>query len=68
MNNEYTKRQQEIDKGKIWQVYEDFDADSLLFEGSKSACISWAKKNCPVQYNYGKVRVRKLIYENNDKK
>lgn len=57
-------REQKIDAGKIWQVYNKLSPDDVLFEGSKSACIKWAKNTLPVQYKYGTIVIGKLIYEN----
>lgn len=63
MKQEMT-REQKIDAGKIWQVYEDMKPDGVLHEcGSKTAAIKWARANFPVQYKYHKIRVGKLIYE-----
>ncbi len=66
--NKFVKRQQDIIAGKLYQVYDRTAPDEILFEGSRTKCIEWAKRNVPVQYKYGTVRLGKLIYENLPKK
>lgn len=57
------QRQLDIDAGKIWICYDSGDIDNILFEGSRSSCVKWAKTTFPVQYKYGTLRIAKLIWE-----
>ena len=58
-------RQDKINKGKLWQVYPDNDADEIMCEGSKSFCMKYIKENGLMrQYKRGAYRVGKLLWEN----
>jgi len=58
-------RQILIDKGKIWQVYNDGNSDDTLFEGTKTQCQKFIRdNNFGYYYKKGKIRIGKLIYEN----
>lgn len=57
-------RQQLIDKGKIWQVYNDGEPDNVLFEGNKTKCLQFIKENnFGYYYKKGKIRIAQVIWE-----
>lgn len=57
-------RQQQIDKGKIWQVHFD-GKEEVLFEGTKTACMRYLReKGWISDYKRGRVRLGKVIWEN----
>jgi len=61
-------RADKIKAGKIYQVYPDIDPDSIMFEGSKTACMTYIRKTCGMWgYKRGKIRVGQLLWENGPK-
>lgn len=57
-------RQSMIDAGKIWQVYPCSDSENILFEGSKTKCLSYIKEKFGMRaYKNGQIRLAKVIWE-----
>jgi hypothetical protein len=57
-------RAEKIKLGKIWHVYPDDNPDNILFEGSKTACMTFIKEKFGIrQYNNGTIRRGQLIWE-----
>lgn len=58
------KRQDAINKGKVWTVYYDYNKEDYLFEGLKTQCLDFIKNhNLKSLYKKGEVRLAKVIYE-----
>lgn len=55
-------RLQKIEKGKIYQIFSRKEPDTILFEGSKAACLRHFKSNSLSKKDYG---IGKLIIELN---
>lgn len=63
------KRQQLIDKGKVWQVYPDSNPDNILFEGTITQCRKYiVDNNLMRDIKKGTTRLGKLIYESENLK
>lgn len=58
------QRKIDIEAGKIFHVYPDDQKDNILFEGSRIQCLKFTRINCPTAYLKGRIRIAKLIYEN----
>lgn len=57
-------RSERIEKGLIWQVYEDATPEVIVFEGTKTACQNFIKLHgLQRQYKRGVIRLAKLILE-----
>lgn len=57
-------RQDAIKKGKVWMVYYDHNKEDNLFEGTKTQCKDFIKRNNFSGYvKNGYVRLAQLIYE-----
>jgi hypothetical protein len=60
-------RAEKIKAGKIWQIYPDTDPDDVLFEGSKTAAIKFAREHIgPRWRRNSKTRLGRLIWEPED--
>lgn len=57
-------RTEQIAAGKVWQVYPGNDIDSILFEGTKAACVRYVKdRGFWKQYKRGVIRIGQLIWD-----
>lgn len=56
-------RQDKINEGLIYQVYFDGLSDNVLFEDTRSKCLSFIKTNYRHEYKANKIRLAKLIWE-----
>ena len=60
-------REQQIEAGKIWQVYlagDDRHEPAVLFEGSKIGAFGYVAQNFGLkEWKRGNVRISKLIWE-----
>lgn len=57
-------RQDKINSGKLWQVYYSSKPDDILFEGSRSKCLTWLRQHDFWRlYKRGTIRIGKLIWE-----
>lgn len=61
----FIKRQNLIEKGKLWQVYPADDINVVEKEGCETECMSYIKEKYGLAaYKNGQIRIGKVIWEN----
>ena len=56
-------RTEKIEAGKVWQIYLETNRDKVLFEGSKTAAIKFAREHFGRRWKRGDAILGKLIWE-----
>ncbi len=62
-----TTRKQAIERGRVWQVYEDGCRETILHEGTKSSCQRYLReRGLQRYYRRGLVRMAQVIWEDQE--